>query len=224
MSINFKITFWPWCIVVMTLCCIGCSVSQPKNPVQITEVKPAQELTFPSVTHFTGEDPGFVILEEVDMTADWVTRFEQAVALMENNEFDKAVPILEDVVSLGPGVSAPYIDLAMAYRKVEQYELAEKSLRNALTLIPNHPVAQNELGLVQRSSGRFDEARTTYEQALEEFPEYLPLRLNLGILCEIYLKDDKCAVEQYALYSQGQPEDEQVKLWIADINFRNGNM
>ena len=223
MNTNFKKTFWPWCIVVM-MCCIGCSVSQPNNPVQINEVKPVQELALPSVTHFAGEDPGFAILEKVDMTADWMTRFEQAVALMENNEFDKAVPILEDVVSLGPGVSAPYIDLAMAYRKVEQYELAEKSLRNALTLIPNHPVAQNELGLVQRSSGRFDEARTTYEQALEEFPEYLPLRLNLGILCEIYLKDDDCALEQYVLYSQEQPENEQVKLWIADINFRNGNM
>jgi Flp pilus assembly protein TadD len=224
MNAHFKKTLWILSLALMSICFIGCSVSQFRETTQGRETGPPEELTFPSVTHFAGEDPGFVILEEADMTAKWVNQFDQAVALMENDDFEKALPILENVVNLEPGVSAPYIDLAMAYRKVEQYDLAEEALRNALTLIPNHPVAQNELGLVQRSSGRFDEARTTYEQALEEFPEYLPLRLNLGILCEIYLNDDDCALEQYSLYSQDQPENEQVKLWIADIKFRNGDM
>jgi Tfp pilus assembly protein PilF len=124
---------------------------------------------------------------------------------------------MEQVVQRSPGVTAPYIDIAMAYRQVGKLEQAEKYLKTALELVPGHPVASNEYGLLLRRSGRFGEARQIYEEALTRFPEYLPIRKNLGILCDLYLKDQACALEQYRIYSEARPENEAIKLWIASL-------
>ena len=55
------------------------------------------------------------------------------------------------------------------------------------------------------------------------FPEYHPIHKNLGILCDLYLKDLACAVEHYEIYSKAMPKDQQVKLWLADLQARLGH-
>ena len=64
------------------------------------------------------------------------------------------------------------------------------------------------------------EAREIYEQTLKRYPTFLPARKNLGILCDIYLRDLKCALTQYRTYSAAVPNDETVKIWIADLEKR----
>ena len=141
---------------------------------------------------------------------------------MNEHNYDQAIELLEQVVKNSPGVTAPYINLALAYRKVGKPELAEEHLKFALTLIPEHPVASNEYGLLLRKAGRFAEARTVYEQTLVKFPDYSPARRNLGILCDIYLNDPECALTQYQLYSEANLENQQVKLWISELQLRPG--
>ena len=102
-------------------------------------------------------------------------------------------------------------------------KLAEENLRKALDIDLGHPVANNELGLIYRKAGRFDDARKAYENALVVHPEYLPARKNLGILCEIYLRDLKCALDQYEQYQGYVPDDKTVNIWIADLKRRMGN-
>lgn len=165
---------------------------------------------------------GFIISETPRIDSGSRNDFERAVALMEDREFDKAIELLEKVIERSPGVTAPYINIGMAYAKTDKMDLAEQNLKAALNLIPDHPAASNEYGLLLRKSGRFPEARGIYEKALASFPEYLPVRRNLGILCDLYLNDPACALEQYEIYSEAVPEDEQVKLWIADLRMRLG--
>jgi tetratricopeptide (TPR) repeat protein len=73
-----------------------------------------------------------------------------------------------------------------------------------------------------RKTGRIAEARAIYEKAIARFPGYYPLHKNLGILCDLYLNDPACALEQYGIYSKAMPEDAQVILWIADVRARLG--
>jgi len=178
--------------------------------------------TGPSVTKLEDGREGFIITEVPSVDEASRKNFERAVALLTDQDYGQAVDLLEKVIEQSPGVTAPYIDIAIAYLHVDRPELAEEHLQTALTLFPGHPVACNEYGLLFRKAGRFAEARAMYEKAIERFPDYAPAHKNLGILCDLYLNDPACALEQYEIYSTGRPEDAEVKLWIADLRTRLG--
>ena len=166
---------------------------------------------------------GFIISEVSQMNAASRQAFDRAVAMLNAHEFDEAIKLLEQVTAQSPGVTAPFINLGIAYQRIDKPELAEAQFKTALQMVPGHPVTCNEYGLLVRKRGRFDEARVLYEQALTGFPNYYPVHRNLGILCDIYLNDLECALTHYEIYSRAMPEDSQVKMWIADLRARLGH-
>jgi len=176
----------------------------------------------PEVARLEDGREGFVITEFPSMKEASRRDFDRAVAILANGDYDEAIILLEKVTEKSPGVTAPYINLAIAYGRTGRLELAEENLKAALELFPGHPVANNEYGLLYRRTGRFAEAKAMYEKAIEGFPDYYPARRNLGILCDLYLSDLSCALEHYKIYSEARPEDEQVKLWVADLRTRLG--
>jgi Tfp pilus assembly protein PilF len=165
---------------------------------------------------------GFIITEVPQMDEASRIDFERAVAMMKDQDYGQAIDILEKIIEKSPGVTAPYIDVAIAYRYIGKPEKAEEHLKAALQLVPDHPVASNEYGLLCRKDGRFADARAIYDKAIARFPGYYPMHRNLGILCDLYLNDPECALEHYEIYSEAKPEDKQVKLWIADLRARLG--
>jgi Tfp pilus assembly protein PilF len=213
-------------ILVIALSALaGCATgSKPKaEPVEkVVPSLPAQPPapTGPVVARLTDGRDGFIIMEMPAMDAESRRDFEQALGMMKNRDYNKAIGLLERVVERSPGVTAPYINLAIAYRHIDKSEQAEQHLKTALELVPEHPVASNEYGLLLRKAGRFAEAKTIYEKTLATFPDYYPARRNLGILCDLYLNDQTCALEQYEIYSEAMPKDEQVKVWVADLRAR----
>jgi Flp pilus assembly protein TadD len=174
----------------------------------------------PSVARLADGRQGFVIRESAGMDNESRDEFESAVALMNDGKNDKAIELLTKVVGRTPGVTAPHINIAKAYMRTGKPGPAEQHLKTALELVPNHPVASNEYGLLLRKGGRFKESREVYEKALASFPDYLPVRRNLGILCDLYLNDPECALKQFELYSAEMPGDAQVKIWIGELNMR----
>jgi len=177
----------------------------------------------PSVAQLENGQQGFVIRENPKMDGESKSGFERAVSLMNDGENDKAIELLAKVIERQPGVTAPYINIAVAYMRTKKPEQAEKYLKTALELFPAHPVASNEYGLLLRKAGRFKEAREVYEKEIARFPEYLPVHKNLGILCDLYLSDPACALKQFEIYSEGMPSDAQVKIWIAELRMRPGH-
>jgi len=176
----------------------------------------------PSVAKLEDGREGFIITEVSEMDGESRRDFDRSVALLKNQDYGRAIELLEKVIERSPAVTAPYIDIAIAYRHIGKQEEAEPYLQTALKLFPEHPVACNEYGLLYRKTGRFAEARAIYERAIARFPDYYPAHRNLGILCDLYLKDPACALEHYEIYSEARPDDPQVKLWIADLRNRIG--
>ena len=168
------------------------------------------------------QESGFTISEDVRVGFGVRADFGDAVRLLEEEQYEDAIALLLDVTEAAPQLATPHIDLGIAYRAVGDLERAEASLERALELSPRHPVAYNELGIVYRKTGRFAQARESYESALAIHPDFLYARRNLAILCDIYLRDLRCALQNYELYSQAVPEDEAVVIWIADLRNRIG--
>jgi Tfp pilus assembly protein PilF len=186
------------------------------------KVRPALGVQESSVERLEDGREGFIIREVPQMDEASRRDFERAVAMLNDQYYSQAIDLLEKVIEQSPTVSAPYIDMAIAYQHIGKLEQAEEHLKTALRLVPEHPVACNEYGLLYRKTGRFAEARAIYEKALSSFPDYYPVHRNLGILCDLYLNDLECALEHYEIYSEAKPEDKQVKSWIADLRARLG--
>jgi Tfp pilus assembly protein PilF len=205
-----------WVALVMVLALFfGCATSAKVTQQPVTDQGP-------SVARLKDGRQGFIIRENPGMDAESREAFGRAVAMMNDGENDKAIELLAKVIERSPGVTAPYIDIAVAYMRINKLEPAEQYLKTALGLVPNHPVASNEYGLLLRKGGRFKEAREIYETTLASYPEYLPVHRNLGILCDLYLNDPECALKQFEIYSEGTPADAQVKIWIAELRTRLG--
>lgn len=146
--------------------------------------------------------------------------FQQAVTLLKQENYPDAILLLKTVTGKTSKFSGPFIDLGIAYAQTKEYKKAEESLKKALSINPMHPAGLNELAIVYRKTGRYNEARKIYEKLLGTYPDYLPAHKNLGVLCDIYIQDLNCALEQYEAYVKVRPDDKHVKIWIADVKSR----
>ena len=168
------------------------------------------------------ENVGFTITEEARISGSVRADYEAALTLLQQGQHAEGVMLLEAVAVDAPQFSAPRIDLGIAYHRAGNLEAAEANLLQAIDLNAEHPIAHNELGIVYRKSGRFSAARRSYEAALAIYPGYHFARRNLAVLCDLYLQDAACALENYAAYMATVPDDAQASMWITDLRNRNG--
>lgn len=168
----------------------------------------------------TGKSSGIRKEQTVVVDSDTQQVFDQALQLLQAEQYDNAISLLNDVIEREKRLTAPYINLAMAYRHTGDDKMAEKYLLKALEIDQAQPVANNELGILYRKQGRFVDAKNVYTKALAENPDYLPVIRNLGILCDLYLRDAQCALEQFEKYQAEVPDDKTIEIWIADLKTR----
>ena len=166
------------------------------------------------------EEVGFTITEEAHIGGDVRAEYEIALSYLQQGRHDEGILLLEQVADAAPELSAPRIDLGVAQHRAGNLEAAESHLLLALESNPEQPVAHNELGIIYRKTGRFDEARKSYESALAVYPGFHFARRNLAILCDLYLADLDCALQNYEAYMKTVPSDEEASMWIADIRYR----
>jgi len=166
------------------------------------------------------EQVGFTITEKARVSDGTRGDYDQALLLLEQGRTEEGIVMLERVADATPNLSAPRIDLGIAFAGNADLEAAEKHLLIALESNPEHPIAHNELGIVYRKSGRFAAARKHYEAALAIYPEFHYARRNLAVLCDLYLVDLQCALENYEAYIAIAPDDKETRMWVADIRSR----
>ena len=163
-----------------------------------------------------------VISEEFGIDTDLADKFNLAVNHINNKKYDDAIELLVEVTGETEKHSAPYINLGIAYAKKGKIQDAENILLKAVKINPVHPVTNNELALVYRKTGRFSEAKNIYEGVIKNYPQFLPARKNLGILCDLFMKNLDCAIEQYEAYLTVRPNEKDVKIWLTDLKRRVG--
>lgn len=197
----------PAILTLLAILVAGCATTEAPRPATHIEIQ---------------DDVGFTITEEAEIESDVRADYDAAIALLKRGDHAGGIDLLESTIERAPELSAPRIDLGIAYHQTGDLERAEKHLLDALALNPEHPIPHNELGIVYRKTGRFEEAREHYEQALAIYPGYHYARRNLAILCDLYLADLRCALAHYEAYMKTVPSDDEASMWISDIRARLG--
>jgi tetratricopeptide (TPR) repeat protein len=155
--------------------------------------------------------------------------FNKALGFMKKEQYENALPLLEDIIRENDSLPGANINLAIAYMKLsgeddaDNYAKAEKALLRATDISPKNEVARFQLGYLYRKTGRFDLSRKAYEEAIRINRNYAMAYYNLAILCDIYMQQLKCAVENFENYRTLVPEgSEQVGMWLTDLRRRAG--
>ena len=191
--------------------------------VTVSACAPTQIKTKPAASSIDMQDEfGFTITEEARISSDVRTDYDQAMNLLDQGQHEQGIKLLQELANQAPHLSAPLIDLGIAWHRAGNLEKAQESLLLAIETNPIHPIAYNELGILYRKAGRFAEARQSYQAALDIYPGYHYARRNLAVLCDLYLADLKCALENYEAYMATVPSDAEASMWIADIRLRMG--
>ncbi|HEV7431644.1 MAG TPA: tetratricopeptide repeat protein, partial [Steroidobacteraceae bacterium] len=121
-----------------------------------------------------------------------------------------------------PSLAEPSVNLAIVLRGAGDLAGAAAALQRATTRSPDYALAWNELGLVRRTLGKFDDARMAYGKAIAADASYAPTHRNLGVLLDLYLQDPTEALAEMEKYRQLTGEDKPVSGWIAELRRRTG--
>ena len=178
---------------------------------------PVSEAPDPSSNEGLAENEA--LTESAPVKDEVLADYEEAVRLLKEAKYEPGIAKLVKVIEKKPELTAAQIDLGIAYARAGDIEQAEASLNK---VVESHPdaAAYNELGLLQRRKKEFAKARASYEMALKESADFRHAHKNLGILCDLYIGDNGCALEHYESYSKLVPEDTEVAKWIADLRNR----
>ena len=198
---------------VASLALVACSTVTPV--AKRAQVARTTEVAGPQLS-----ETGFTLTDNVQIDAGTRAQYDDAVRALEQQQYEQGIASLLKVTQSVPTATAPYIDLGIAYGRTGDLDKAEASFKRALELNPRHPIAYNELGLVYRKKGQFAEARASYEKAIALVPDFHFARLNLAILCDLYLADTACALANYEAYQRAMPDDKQAAMWVADLRTR----
>lgn len=155
-----------------------------------------------------------------NLTPAGQTLFEQAAAAMAGGDLLDAELRFKEFLLQYPGVAAAWVNLAIIHVNNGYEDAAQDSIGQALAADPDFAPALNQLGMLLRRNGNFQEAEAAYLKAVTVSPEYALAHYNLGVLNELYLQRLDVALQHFEQYQALVGDDEQVEKWIADLERR----
>lgn len=147
--------------------------------------------------------------------------FNKGLSELAAKSFDAATRTFLALTETYPDYPAVWANLGLSLEGKGDTDGAKGAYGQALSLNPDQPLALHQLAMLDQKAGSFTAAREKLEQLLAKTPDYTMAHRNLGIICDLYLRDLDCALTHYQAYkNQLTGEDREVELWIADLERR----
>jgi cellulose synthase operon protein C len=146
--------------------------------------------------------------------------FTRALALMRNDP-TQAMLEFQVMTQSYPELPGPYANLGILYRNANQLAEAEAALAKATERAGWDAQTWTEYGVTLRQAGKFQEARSAYEKAIQANPSYAAAHRNLGVLLDLFLDDPLTAQTEFETYKTLTGEDKPVSGWLAELRARN---
>jgi tetratricopeptide (TPR) repeat protein len=109
-------------------------------------------------------------------------RFEPAMALLQEGEWERGARELRAALAGEPGNAAAWSNLGFALRKLGRPQEAREALERAVALQPTLADAWYLLGLTAHDEARNEDARAAFERTLALRPGFAEAHYNLGAL------------------------------------------
>ena len=143
------------------------------------------------------------------------------VASLNAKRYDEAVGLAEKAIDEYPNYAGFYLNKGIALANLDKNEDAFEAFNDAIQLNDKLQVAYNQIGITERKRGNFESARQWYQKAIDIDSNYAAAHLNLGILCDLYLQDEYCALQHYQAYEDLNVEtSKQFDSWKIDLERR----
>ena len=165
-------------------------------------------------------EPGDETAEIREVPPEAQTLYEQATAVMAAGDLVEAEFRFQEFVLQYPDYPGAHVNLAILHSGNGNEKAAEDSITDALLLDSEYAPALNQLGMLLRRQGKFDDAEAAYLRAIDKQPDYALAHYNLGVLNELYLQRLGPALSHFERYQALTGEDKQVEKWIVDLKRR----
>jgi arylsulfatase A-like enzyme/Tfp pilus assembly protein PilF len=140
----------------------------------------------------------------------------------EETSFEKAVPLLEQVIALEPNLPITYLQLGTALTAMKNYDKAVPVLRKAVEMRPDLTVPRFQLGSALFETGDFLGAVAQYEIAVQRSPNWPEAHLSLATA---YARADRMpdAIEEYKKVLELRPNHYSAHLLMGRAMALSGN-
>jgi tetratricopeptide (TPR) repeat protein len=151
-------------------------------------------------------------------------QFQEALVLKQQGKFAQARDAFSALSEQHPNLSGIWLQLALLVKEQEKDDIEQRHkdmtryLNHAISANSFNYLAHNELALVLRQQGQFQQALSHYELALKSWPAFAQGYLNRGILYDLYMGRKSLALDDYELYQAlSNDNSRQLKGWIIDL-------
>ncbi len=146
----------------------------------------------------------------------------EALVCMEQERYDDAILLLQQVTKGEPRSSTGHLELGRALVHVKRYEEALPVLRTAVEKMPNSGMAHFELGLAFVKTGQWDLALPEFQTAVTNSPKSAQLHFYVAAVLTKLRRSEE-ATKEYEAALQIDPGHYQANLIYGRILLSRGD-
>jgi arylsulfatase A-like enzyme/Flp pilus assembly protein TadD len=140
----------------------------------------------------------------------------EGMIAVEDGRYRQAIPMLQQVLSESPLISAAQLQLGVALARVRRFNDAIPALQKAVQMIPDSTQAQYELGLALYETGAWKESAPYFEFVAKKRPKFPDAQYSLA---SVYARIQRVpeAIELLLGVLQQEPEHFRANLLLGRV-------